>query len=98
MRIEYDGREASVDPCHDNNPSLHEQYREPLKANTISGVAIVAVGDVISQFLETDEKTGRKRCSSLGELEPRRIANAGACVWVGGVCVPVAGGNPESRV
>ena len=56
---------------------LHQQYREPLKANTISGIVMVATGDVISQFLETDGKTGRKRCSSLQELEPRRIANAG---------------------
>lgn len=60
------------------------QYREPLKANLISGTAIVALGDAISQFIETDEKTGRKRASSLKELEPRRIANAGGRPWVGG--------------
>jgi len=76
------------------------QYKKPLQANCISGTVIVAVGDVISQFLEQDDKTGCKKCASWAELEPRRIANAGAWLLVGWggetcVCLWVVGRKQE---
>ncbi len=62
---------------------------QPLRANMISGIVMVAMGDAISQAIEVDEKTGKKRCTSVRELSPRRLANAGfAGALFNGILLP----------
>ena len=45
-------------------------------ANLISGTAIVALGDVISQMIERNEE-GKRKCTSLTQVDGRRVFNAG---------------------
>lgn len=62
---------------------------QPIRANLISGVLMVALGDGISQAIEVDSKTGLKKCTSWRELSPRRLANAGfAGAVFNGVLLP----------
>lgn len=62
---------------------------QPIRANLISGILMVALGDGISQAIEVDSKTGLKKCTSWRELSPRRLANAGfAGAVFNGVLLP----------
>lgn len=57
-------------------PQPHTQLHEPLVANLISGTAIVALGDVISQMIERNEE-GKRKCTSLSQVDGKRVFNAG---------------------
>ncbi|EWM28334.1 mpv17-like protein [Nannochloropsis gaditana] len=62
---------------------------QPIRANLISGILMVAVGDGISQAIEVDAKTGQKKCTSWRDLSLRRLANAGfAGAVFNGVLLP----------
>ncbi|GAB5031112.1 pxmp2 4 family protein 4-like [Nannochloropsis oceanica] len=62
---------------------------QPIRANLISGVLMVALGDGISQAIEVDPETGLKKCKSWRDLSPRRLANAGfAGAVFNGVLLP----------
>lgn len=57
------------------------QLRNPVVSNFISGTVIVALGDAISQFVEGNAK-------SLGDLDQRRLFNAGEKEALAGCCRP----------
>ena len=63
---------------------------KPIRANVISGTLMVALGDVISQFIEPPgggahghgKAAGGEKHARISwrDLQPRRIINAGMCV------------------